>query len=127
MQFQDKVVLVTGGASGIGCAISKRFFNQGASVAIADINVEGASRLALELKAEATSSVLDLSNTVIALEVDVSHQHSVRALLKEIENQFGKLNYLINCAGLDHPTPLDQLSEELYDEVIGVVSENMQK
>lgn len=120
MTFQDKVVLVTGGASGIGRAISERFFKQGASVVIADINLEAASLLASDLKTKAASSAFDQAATVIALQVDVSLEHSVHTLLKEVESQFGKLNCLINCAGIDQPTSLAQLDERLYDQVMGV-------
>ena len=120
MTFQDKVVLVTGAASGIGRAIAERFFQQGASVVIADINLEAARLLASSLKAEAASSGFAQAPNVIALEVDVSREPSVQALLKEVERQFGQLDYLINCAGIDQPTSFDQLDEGLYDQVMGV-------
>ena len=115
MMFQEKVAIVTGGASGIGFAVAKRFTQQNAHVIVADINLDAATQAVTKLQSIATSD-----DSVIALSVDVSSITSVNALLTQIKQRYGKLDYLINCAGIDNPTPLSELEEVGYDRVMDV-------
>jgi NAD(P)-dependent dehydrogenase (short-subunit alcohol dehydrogenase family) len=89
MKLQDKVAVVTGGAQGIGAAISRRFAEEGARVVIADINEEKAKALAAELHA------------AYAL-CDVSDPQQADKLFETVIEQFGRLDILVNNAALVH-------------------------
>ena len=107
-RLDGKTAIVTGGASGFGAGIVRKFVAEGARVMIADINGDGAASLAKELSA--TSQ-----------QVDVSKDASVAALIDTAYGAFGKLDILVNNAGVSHmPAPLDEISEADFDRVIAV-------
>jgi 3-oxoacyl-[acyl-carrier protein] reductase len=107
-RLDGKTAIVTGGASGFGAGIVRKFIAEGARVMIADINAEGAASLAKELDAEAQ-------------QVDVSNNASVAALVEATYAAFGKLDILVNNAGVSHnPAPLDEISEADFDRVLAV-------
>ena len=98
------VVLVTGGARGIGRGIARRLLKDGFRVVIADIDEEAGRQLVAESAGE-----------IAAIRTDVAHEESVKALFEQIRADFGRLDGLINNAGIAraHSVPLDQL--ELAD------------
>ncbi len=98
------VVLVTGGAHGIGRGIALRLLEDGFRVVIADIDEEAGRQLVIESAGEITT-----------IKTDVADEESVRALFEQINADFGRLNGLINNAGIAraHAVPVDQL--ELAD------------
>ncbi|HEX9958460.1 MAG TPA: SDR family NAD(P)-dependent oxidoreductase, partial [Fibrella sp.] len=93
MRFQDKVVIVTGGASGIGLAVAKRFASEGARLVLADMNQENLDKAVPEVKAagapEAWASVCN-----VAIEAQV--EATVTGALE----RFGRLDVIVNNAGL---------------------------
>jgi 3-oxoacyl-[acyl-carrier protein] reductase len=108
MRLQGKTAIVTGGASGFGAGIVRKFIAEGARVMIADINGDGAAALAREVGAEAK-------------QVDVSNDASVAALVEATYAAFGTLDILVNNAGVSHnPAPLDEISEADFDRVLAV-------
>ena len=108
MRLQDKCAIVTGGASGFGKGIVEKFLVEGARVMIADWNGEAAQNVASELGAE-------------ACQTDVSKDADVAALTKATLDVFGRIDILINNAGVTHlPAPLDEISEEDFDRVLAV-------
>ncbi len=110
MRLQGKTAIVTGGASGFGAGIARKFTAEGARVMVADINGEAAEAMAEEL-----------GTTAIAQTVDVSDRASVGAMAKAALATFGHLDILVNNAGVTHlPTPLDEVSEEDFDRVFNV-------
>lgn len=110
MRLQGKTAIVTGGASGFGAGIARKFTTEGARVMIADINGAAAAAMAAELGA-----------TAVAQTVDVSDAASVEAMAKAALATFGHLDILVNNAGVTHlPTPLDEVSEEDFDRVFNV-------
>ncbi|HUO80135.1 MAG TPA: glucose 1-dehydrogenase [Steroidobacteraceae bacterium] len=109
MRLRDKNAIVTGGASGIGAGIVRRFVAEGARVAIADLNADAAARLAAELGAAA-----------VPLAVDVTSAASV-AELAAAAQALGPLDILVNNAGVGHvPQPLEALAEEEFERVLAV-------
>jgi 3-oxoacyl-[acyl-carrier protein] reductase len=108
MRLAGKTAIVTGGASGFGAGIVRKFVAEGARVLIADINGDGAAALAKELGAKSQ-------------QVDVSKDASVAAMIDAAYDAFGKLDILVNNAGVSHmPAPLDEISEADFDRVIAV-------
>ena len=108
MRLQGKTAIVTGGASGFGAGIVRKFAAEGARVLIADINLEGAEALARELDQKAGH-------------VDVSSDASVNQLAAAALMAFGKVDILVNNAGVSHqPAALDDISEADFDRVFNV-------
>lgn len=110
MRLKDKISIVTGGASGFGAGIVRKFVAEGATVIIADLN----GKLAAELSGE-------LGDLAISHEVDVSDGASVQALVENTVSKFGTIDILVNNAGIGHvPEPLDTLSESDFDRIFNV-------
>ncbi|TDK51066.1 SDR family oxidoreductase [Antarcticimicrobium luteum] len=110
MRLNGKTAIVTGGASGFGAGIVRKFLAEGARVMIADINGDAAAEMAAELGAG-----------TIAQTVDVSDAASVQAMAEAALAAFGQLDILVNNAGVTHlPTPLDEVSEAEFDRVFNV-------
>jgi 3-oxoacyl-[acyl-carrier protein] reductase len=110
MILAGKTAIVTGGASGIGAGIARRFVAEGARVAIADRDFDAASALARELGPNA-----------IAVATDVADRDSVTALATTVASSFGALDVLVNNAGIGHsPQPLEELSDEDFDRIFAV-------
>jgi 3-oxoacyl-[acyl-carrier protein] reductase len=108
MRLSGKTAIVTGGASGFGAGIVRKFAAEGARVLIADINLEGAEALARELGQKAGR-------------VDVSKDASVNEMAAAAIMAFGKVDILVNNAGISHmPAPLDEISEADFDRVFNV-------
>jgi NAD(P)-dependent dehydrogenase (short-subunit alcohol dehydrogenase family) len=90
--FENKVVIVTGGASGIGYELAKRLAAYGAYVAIADLEYSKANKAALEINGSS-------GNNVWAVQTDVSHADSVEKLVNDTFTRFNRLDYIFNNAG----------------------------
>ena len=110
MKLNNKIAIVTGGASGFGAGIVRKFIAEGAKVVIADINNSLAEKLARELGEEAISA-----------EVDVSDNISVKRLVESTISKFETIDILVNNAGIGHqPQALDKLSEDDFDRIFNV-------
>jgi len=93
MQIKDSVFIVTGGASGLGAGTARLLAAGGAKVMLADLNKAGGEALAKELNAEFVGAAR-------FTETDVSNEVSAKATIAQTVESFGKLNGLINCAGI---------------------------
>jgi 3-oxoacyl-[acyl-carrier protein] reductase len=108
MRLKDKVAIVTGGASGFGEGIARRFASEGAKVVIADLNGEAADRLAREIGG-------------LAVRADISRGAEVRVLAETAAKTFGDIDILVNNAGIGHtPQPLDTLPEDVFDRIVAI-------
>jgi 2-hydroxycyclohexanecarboxyl-CoA dehydrogenase len=106
----DRVVVVTGGASGIGRAICAAFASAGDRVAVADLNAAGAGEVA-----EAAGAGRSLPVTV-----DVTDRRSVVAGVERVRTQWGGIDVLVNAAGWDAIVRFVDTTEEFWDRVIAV-------
>jgi NAD(P)-dependent dehydrogenase (short-subunit alcohol dehydrogenase family) len=106
MELKEKTILVVGGALGIGGATSQLCAERGARVIIADIDVAAGTRLAAQTGA-------------MFIPVDVTDSKSVRAMADYIDKNYGKLDVLIQSAGILHGayTPLEEFTEEMFRHV----------
>lgn len=110
MRLKDKTAVVTGGASGFGAGIAKKFIAEGARVMVADINADAAKAMAAELGERATAHA-----------VDVSTADSVDAMAKAAFDAFGDVDILVNNAGVTHlPAAMEEISEAEFDRVLAV-------
>ena len=111
MDFNDQVIAITGGASGIGLETASQLAAQGASVALIDLNQENLDRAAEVLP-----------GTVITLRADVTEADDVDRAVLAIVTQFGKLDGLVACAGIRMRkyTRVVELADEDWDSVLRV-------
>src|SRR4029077_7279378 len=91
-QFRDKVAIVTGSGGGIGQAYAESLAREGAAVVVADINVEGAQKVADGIKGEGGKGV--------AVRVDVSDPDSAKEMAAQTLSEFGGIDYLVNNAAI---------------------------
>src|SRR3954468_3836141 len=110
--IRGKRALVTGAASGIGQAIALALAKQGADVCLVDIDEPGLNAAAAEVEA--------LGVRVLAIRCDVSEKTDIAAAVERLLGQWGGLEVLVNNAGVVHYGPTEQMSEELWDHVLGV-------
>jgi NAD(P)-dependent dehydrogenase (short-subunit alcohol dehydrogenase family) len=113
MLLKDRVAIITGGARGIGRGIALKFADEGCSVAIADINMNEANVTLAELSKKGKEA--------LAIQCDVSDRQQVHAMVDKIIKKFGKIDILINDAGI-HPAQysLVDLPEKEWDRVLAV-------
>ena len=110
MRLAGRTAIVTGGASGFGAGIVRRFVAEGARVAVVDLNLLAAQALAE-----------DLGPGVIAVQADVSKDAAVVAMAAEVARALGPVDILVNNAGIGHtPQPLEDLSEAEFDRIWAV-------
>jgi 3-oxoacyl-[acyl-carrier protein] reductase len=112
MRLKDKVAVVTGAAQGIGKAISRRFAEEGAVVAICDVNLEGIEKTSREFNER------ELSN--FALQLDVTDSHQVEETIKNILQKYNRIDILVNNAGVTRDNLLIRTSEDEWDKVLAV-------
>ena len=112
-RLQDKVVVVTGAARGIGEAIVRRCAEEGATIALWDL------RLA---DAEATAATIagDTGTEIFAQAVDVASSAAVNAAAQAVLARFGRIDGLVNNAGIVADAQLKKMTEEQWDRVIGI-------
>lgn len=109
--MQDKHILITGGAQGVGLAIAERFLAAGAKITITGRNQE---RLA------AAKQALGIAGSVLTVAADVSDEAAVSDLFEQAEAAHGTINVLVNNAGISGSAPLSRMSVEHFDEMMAV-------
>jgi len=112
-RFLDQVAIVTGAAQGIGRAIATRLASEGCTVVIADLNLEAANATAAEIGAAYGGSTL-------ALPVDVTDRAAVEAMLAETLARFGRVDVLINNAGIFGNARFEEMTDAQWRRMIDV-------
>jgi NAD(P)-dependent dehydrogenase (short-subunit alcohol dehydrogenase family) len=113
MRFQDKIAIVTGGASGIGNEVAKRFVAEGGSVVIN--GRDGA-------KAEAAAHKIDPTGKRVAVHAgDIALPATGKAVVKTAIDRFGRLDVLFNNAGIFTPKPFLDVDEAEYDRFLDII------
>jgi 3-oxoacyl-[acyl-carrier protein] reductase len=110
MRLKDKIAIVTGGGSGFGEGIVRKFVAEGARVVVADRDAASATRVA------ASSS-----GAAIAVVADISNEAGFAAVVESAHREFGGLDILVNNAGVGHtPQPLETVTDEVFDSITRV-------
>ncbi|CVI64536.1 MULTISPECIES: L-iditol 2-dehydrogenase [Agrobacterium] len=108
-RLEGKSALITGSARGIGRAFAETYIREGATVAIADIDFERASKTAREI-----------GENAYAVELDVTKQHSIDTAIRAVEGQTGGLDILINNAALFDLAPIVEIKRESYERLFSI-------
>ncbi len=110
--LKDKVVIVTGSASGIGRALALRFGAEGALVALFDINEAGT--------ADVASTIMAAGGKALTYRVDITDRASIESSVAALESAAGRIDVLVNNAGWDIPIPFVDTDRAFWDKVIGI-------
>lgn len=111
MRLKNKIAIVTGGARGIGQAVSELFAREGATVIIIDLLSQGQ---------EVADAIAAKQGTAEYHSVSVTDKPAIESLFKQVNDQYGKIDILINNAGITRDRTLEKMSEEEWDAVIAV-------
>jgi NAD(P)-dependent dehydrogenase (short-subunit alcohol dehydrogenase family) len=111
-RFKDRVVLITGGASGIGYATALLFLKEGAKVAILDISDVAGKK--------AMKNIRKLGQDALFIKADVSKESEVKGAVKKVIGKFGSLDVLFNNAGIFIDGRVHELPESEWDRIIGI-------
>ncbi|NIB40323.1 glucose 1-dehydrogenase [Pseudomaricurvus alkylphenolicus] len=111
MRLQDKIALITGGARGIGAACAEMFAREGAKVAIADRRADEGQSLCAELNSKVPGSA-------IFVEFDISNEDAWAKAVTDVESSFGKINVLVNNAGMIRVMPFEKTDVSTFKKVV---------
>jgi len=111
-ELEGKIAIVTGGARGIGKAISQTLAKEGAHVILCDLDYKTAQRTANDIQNQGFAAS--------AVKMDVSQGEEVKRVFEDILSKYARVGILINNAGISSLTPFEDISEEEWDKVISV-------
>lgn len=113
MRLKGKVAIVTGGGSGFGEGMCRRFAEEGAKVVVNDINVEGGKRVAEEIK--------KAGGTAVFQKGDVTRDAQVKAMVAAAMKRWGRVDIMVNNAGFTHRNqPMTSVPEKEFDRIFAV-------
>ncbi len=107
--LEGKVAVVTGGARGIGRAICERYAEEGAKVAVADIDIK-----------EAETAAKAMGETAFAVQLDVGRQESIDAMVRTVVDRAGAFDILVNNAGIVSIGPFMEITPQIFDRIFAV-------
>jgi len=112
MRLANKVSIITGGAQGIGEATALKFGKEGAKVAVCDVNLPLAQAVA--------DAIVKAGGEALAFKVDVTSSQDIAAMVSAVMAKWGRIDALVNNAGILADSQLKKMSEEQFDRVIDV-------
>lgn len=111
-KLDGHVAAITGAAGGIGHAIAKRFAAEGAAVALLDLDLDGATRIATELA--------ETGARAMATKIDVTDEHSVDVAFKEVALSIGAADILVNSAAIADGAPIAEMQTDMWDRMFAI-------
>lgn len=112
MKLENRVAVVTGAGRGIGKAIATKFAEEGARVVVNDVDFAFVENLGAQFK--------KMGQEALAIKADVSNWQEVEQMFEQTERKFGKVDILVNDAGIRRDTPFHKISEKAWDAVLAV-------
>jgi 3-oxoacyl-[acyl-carrier protein] reductase len=112
MRLVDKVSIITGAGSGIGHATAAKFAREGAKVAVCDINEASAHKVAKEIN--------DAGGEAVHFHVDVTDKESIARMVEGVMARWGRIDTLVNNAGIVQDAQLRKMTDDQFDSVIDV-------
>jgi 3-oxoacyl-[acyl-carrier protein] reductase len=112
MRLVDKVSIITGAGSGIGHATAVKFAQEGAKVAVCDIDEKSAREVARE--------ITDSGGEALAFRIDVTDKESIARMVDGVMAKWGRIDTLVNNAGIVQDAQLKKMSDDQFDRVIDV-------
>ena len=112
MRLKNKIAIVTGGGSGIGRGVSIAYAREGATVVVADLNLETAQETVTEIEAAGGKG--------LAVRVDVADPAQIAAMIETAKTTFGRIDILFNGAGIISNKPLLDITVEEWDRILTV-------
>ncbi len=110
-RLEGKIAIVTGGAQGIGFATARKFLDEGAAVAVCDVRKEAVD--------QAVAALSD-RGPVCGYVVDVTRRDQVDAMVAGVKEKFGRIDVLVNNAGITLDARLQKMTEDQFDKVVAV-------
>ncbi|MEK3767071.1 SDR family NAD(P)-dependent oxidoreductase [Paenibacillus sp. FSL R5-0887] len=112
MRLKDKIVIITGAGSGIGKSTAVLFASEGATVVIADVQVDSGKAAVAEIEAAGGKALF--------IPCDVTDAASTRVMADQVVNAFGRIDVLFNNAGISGVGPVHEVAEEVWERVMRV-------
>ena len=112
MKLANKVALITGAAQGLGAAIAQRFAAEGAAVIVCDMNTDAGNAT--------VSGIAKNNGQAVFQELDVTQESQWMRIMQAIKSQFGKLDVLVNNAGINIREPIEEMQEKSLDTMLAV-------
>lgn len=110
--IKGRVVVITGGARGIGKEICLEFSARGALVVVADIDLNGAAKVAQE--------IMELGEQAIPFSIDVTKEIHIKKMIDKTIEKYGRLDILVNNAGINKLSSIEEITEEEWDTILAV-------
>jgi NAD(P)-dependent dehydrogenase (short-subunit alcohol dehydrogenase family) len=110
--FTGKIALVTGGSRGLGYQMVRAFAERGADVVIASRKITNCEKVAAEIR--------ELGRRAVAHQVHAAKWDSIDRLIDDVYSELGRVDILVNNAGMSPPMPSHEMTEELFDSVLGL-------
>ncbi len=111
-RVQDRVVVVTGGAGGIGAAACRAIAAEGGKVIVADLDAAAANDVARQIAAD--------GGAADSIGVDVTDRSQVQAMIQKAVERFGELNVIFNNAGINRPRHFMEIDQENFEQIVRV-------
>jgi acetoin reductase-like protein len=111
-RLNGKIAIVTGSGQGIGEAVALRLVHEGADVVVADINLGKAQQTSQEIRA--------LGRRATAYGIDVASVAEIRRMVDSVAAEFGRIDILVNCAGVVQAKPFLEITEDDWDRILDV-------
>ncbi|MBP1920684.1 3-oxoacyl-[acyl-carrier-protein] reductase [Youngiibacter multivorans] len=112
MRLKDKVCIITGSGNGIGKVTALKFAEEGAKVIVCDVKKDSVDEVVKEIEA--------MGGVAVGYKVDVTKNDDINAMVKDVMEKFGKIDSLVNNAGIIMDAQLHKMTEDQFDKVINI-------
>lgn len=112
MKLKDKVCIVTGAGKGIGAATAIKFAQEGAKVAICDIDIPAIEEVVKKIK--------EMGGEAVGFKVNVTNKEDIENMVSSLMDKYGRIDVLVNNAGIISDAQLSKMTDEQFDKVINV-------